>query len=619
MENQMSDKLRTIPLCQLRPSNHNVRKTDRNTEIEQLAASIKANGLLENLVVCRLGNGQEPVYEVVAGARRLAALRLLAKRKQLPRDKPIPCLILKNAGAQGFEASLAENFVRMPINAADQFEAFAALVAKGLQVAEVAARFGIAPLFVEQRLKLAAVSPRLVAEYRKGAMTLEQLTAFTLSDDHAAQEKVWFEGPYANLPAQTIRHLLTQAQVNGSDRRARFIGAKAYEAAGGIIVRDLFDTEDQGYFADSLVLDRLVAEKLETIVATVREERWAWVEVHPDARAVPLHRFGRARTVELPLSKSEANRLSTLGARYDKLVSALEDEGGDTGEELNRVSAEIAALEAKQTGWPEEEKVRAGAIVTLAPDGEAEVYRGLLREPIDSGPPKTEQNAVRKARQANGYADGVLLDLSAHRTAALRQVVAEKPDLALLALLHALVARLLYNPGSQTCLRITASEVMLDRASNTVASGKAAQAFQGAHGRWMSRLPERDQLWPWLEQLTADERHGLLAHCVALTIDALHQPGATIKPADESDKLVSAAALDMSAWWRPTSDNFFGRLTKSEILAAISEGASPLAASRLASFKKDRMAMEAEKLLAESAWLPLPLRPRSPPSRPDHA
>ena len=63
-------------------------------------------------------------------------------------------------------------------------------------------------------------------------MTLDQLVTFTLPDDHEAQERVWFDGASGDHHPQTLRRMLTRSLVEGSDRRARFIGAEAYEAAG---------------------------------------------------------------------------------------------------------------------------------------------------------------------------------------------------------------------------------------------------------------------------------------------------------------------------------------------------------------------------------------------------
>jgi ParB family transcriptional regulator, chromosome partitioning protein len=605
----MSDKLKTIVLSQLKPSNANVRKTGRLADIEQLAASIEANGLLENLVVQPVrGNKKARIYEVVAGGRRLAALNLLAKRKKIARDHPVPCLIKSGDATMALETSLAENFVRTSLHPADQFEAFADLSAGGASAEDIAAKYGVTPTFVLQRIKLAAVSPRLVAEYRKGAMTLEQLTAFTLADDHTAQEAVWFDSPYADLPAETIRRLLTRSQVEGSDKRARFVGGKAYEAAGGIIVRDLFDLDGEGYFADSQLLDRLVAERLDAAAKEMQAEGWQWVEVHPDWDYAQLARYGRAESVEVVLSKTEEKHLGKLAKRYDELVAALEENGGDSAE-LDTVSAEIDLLQAKKEGWLDEVKVHAGSVVSLGPDGVLKIARGLL-QPQASGrsKPNGKSPVAEPRERANGYSESVLLELSAERTAALQEVVAGQPETALTALLYSLVGQLFYSGSPDGCVRIVATMVSLDRASEVVGKSKAAQAFQARHTAWKKRLPERDNLWAWLGKLKSKEQLELLAFCVATTINALHGPFGRGGSLDDADALAAVTGLDMGAWWQPTRATILDRLTKAEIMTAVSEGVSASEAKRLDGLKKERMAKKAETLLAGSGWLPAPLR-----------
>lgn len=69
-----------IPLSKLSPSSRNVRKSG-GTSIPELAASIARVGLLQNLTVIACADGEH--FEVVAGKRRLAALKLLAKRRRL--------------------------------------------------------------------------------------------------------------------------------------------------------------------------------------------------------------------------------------------------------------------------------------------------------------------------------------------------------------------------------------------------------------------------------------------------------------------------------------------------------------------------------------------------------
>jgi ParB family chromosome partitioning protein len=137
-----------IPLSKLIPSAANVRKTGATAGIAELAASIKAHGLLQNLQVQPAEGGK---FEVVAGRRRLAALKRLARNKDVEKLVEIPCQIIEEGDAA--EISLAENVMRLPMHPADQFDAFRALAETGKGPEEIAARFGCSPATVRQRLK----------------------------------------------------------------------------------------------------------------------------------------------------------------------------------------------------------------------------------------------------------------------------------------------------------------------------------------------------------------------------------------------------------------------------------------------------------------------------------
>jgi ParB family transcriptional regulator, chromosome partitioning protein len=234
--------IQTIPLSRLAPCPANVRKTGRKTGIEGLAASIIAHGLLQNLQV---RPSTDESFEVVAGGRRFDALKLLAKQKKIAPDYPVPCDV--RDGTNATEISLAENEMREAMHPADQFEAFKKLADEGRGEEEIAARFGVTPQIVRQRLKLAVVSPKLIAAYRKEGMTLDCLMAFTVSDDHKQQEKVWASLPdYARERPGHIRNLLTEKHVPADSKLALFIGIEAYTAAGGAVLRDLFDDGTHG-------------------------------------------------------------------------------------------------------------------------------------------------------------------------------------------------------------------------------------------------------------------------------------------------------------------------------------------------------------------------------------
>ena len=162
-----AQELLLIPLTKLRPSSRNVRKSG-GTSIPELAASIARLGLLQNLNVVLAADGE--YHEVVAGRRRLAALKLLVKRRKLAKDFEVPCLLGSDAAAR--TVSLAENVQREAMHPADQFEAFADLVAEGRPIEDIAADFGVTPLVVQRRLSLANVSPRLLADYRADSVAM---------------------------------------------------------------------------------------------------------------------------------------------------------------------------------------------------------------------------------------------------------------------------------------------------------------------------------------------------------------------------------------------------------------------------------------------------------------
>lgn len=213
----------------------------------------------------------------------------------------------------------------------------------------------------------------------------------------------------------------------------------------------------------------------------------------------------------------------------------------------------------------------------------ASFFKPLI--PRRQSAPPADQFGERRRRPvlAAIFAGAVMLDLSAYR----------RPP---------------YRGAGTSCLRIAATAVSPEEAAESVAESSAGQAFSARHTEWAERLPERDALWDWLRELLPEDRGSLFAHCVGMTVDALQDGHRGDGGQEQAGRFAAALGLDMRLWWRPTQANFLSRITKTGILTAVSEGVSQQAAWRLAGLKKDRMAKEAEKLLANSAWLPLPLR-----------
>jgi ParB family chromosome partitioning protein len=511
-----------IPLNRLKSSPANVRKTGADLGLEEFAASIAAHGLIQPLVVEpeRNGEGDETGhYLVTAGERRRKALRILVKQKRIKKTEPIPCVVKADGIAS--EISLAENVIRTNMHPADQFEAFHKLnEQEGLGIEEIAARFGITPAIVKQRLKLAAVSPSLMARYREGELTLDQLMAFTLTDDHVRQHEVFAQLSWNKSP-EMIRKLLTQGHASPSDRRVRFVGAEAYEAAGGTILRDLFVEDHGGYFTDPELLDRLVLEKLEAAAEEVVKEGWIWVEVYPEYPYSYTQTMRRVYPSTTPLSEEDSAKFDELVDKHDALCAEhSEDPPEEVAAELDRLGEQIAALQRRSDRYRLEDLSLAGAIVALNPEGTLRVERGLIKPEDapqqssedqadssgDGGPAPdpagntTAPSATDGATGENGkpLPNHLVEHLTAHRTMALQECLAGKPEAALIAVVHAFVLRIFYRQEymADTCLRLQVNVADPSNFAPGIHECRAGQALARRHEDWARRMPAaRAELW----------------------------------------------------------------------------------------------------------------------------
>jgi len=631
-----------IPLNKLKKSPKNARKTPHSeAEIETLAASIAAKGLLQNLVVEpeRDAEGKETGhYLVTIGEGRRLAQLLRVKRKQIKKSEPVRCVL--DVAHDAHEISLAENVIRAPMHPADQFEAFKKLAdERGMSAEDIAARFGVTAQVVWQRLRLGAVSPRLMQVYRDGGLTLEQLMAFCLTEDHARQEEV-FDSLSYNRDASAIRRMLTETQVSCRDRRARFVGAQAYEDAGGTIIRDLFSEDHGGYFADAGLLDRLVLEKLNAVAADIVREGWKWAEAHIDFP----HAHGMRRVYPHPVSLSPEDqaRLDTVQAAFDALMAqyeGVEELPDDVDAKFGELEAEIERLSERQQAYDDDDIARSGVFVILGHDGRVRVERGFVRpedekpvelteagahvaeggEGADGDAPTSTEGNGDEAEGEKPLSDLLVRDLTAHRTLGLRIALGEHPDVALIAVTHALVAQTFYDRyDAVACLSLKANEPALAAHADGIEDTPAAKALADRHANWARQLPQNaTELWPFIAALDPDSRMALFAHCAALTVNAVRLPWEKRPNAwATADAIAALVNLDMTAYWTPSVRSYFGRVSKARILEAVREAVSNEAAEQMADSKKQPMAEAAEQLLIGTGWLPALLRTAAPLSVP---
>lgn len=605
----------TVPLSKLKRSPRNARKSPhRSEDIESLAASIAAKGILQPPVVEPEldGKGAETgCYFVTIGEGRRLALALLAKRKAVKKDSLVRCLL--DTTNDAFEVSLDENVTRFAMHPADQFDAFRHLAEdKGWSAEDIAVRFGVTANVVRQRLRLAAVSPLLLARYREGALTLDQLMAFAISDDHERQEQVFDQLSFNRSPS-LIRRYLTELDVDAAERRAVFIGPEAFQAAGGRIRRDLFAEDHGGWFEKVALLDRLVLEKLSKIAESLKvEEGWRWTEVHLD---FPYdHGLRRVYPHPIEPDAETAAKIGALSQELDGLAERCESGELDpeaAEERSDAIEAELADL--CRPVYSPEDRALAGVIVSLGQSGEARIDRGFIK-PEDQPPKESEEDEAQAAeeRPASGpkpLPERLVGDLTAHRTAGLRDTLAQAPEAALLAVTHALALSTFYRGYDASCLELRVVSVALGGYAASYAESTAGLAIQGRHDAWAERLPtEAVELWAAVIALSLGERLDLLAHCVSLSINAVRVPGRSRRALAHAEQLATHLGLDMTHYWQATSESYFARVNKGQIVEAVTEGKSPEAAAKLDGLKKDAMAIAAADLLGADGWLPPLLR-----------
>ena len=386
----------------------------------------------------------------------------------------------------------------------------------------------------------------------------------------------------------------------------------------------------------------MVAEKLNEASFTIGAEGWKWVEAAPDFGYGHTYGLRQIRGETVPFTPDEEATLAALQQEVDDIEAAsaeAEELTEEQDQRMGELETAIEALNDRPVVFDAAEVVRAGAFVSIAADGSLRIERGYVRpedelavepeladEQHDEGVAGANDATV-EGDEPDGPAivpaaepeedeglrpipDKLLTELTAHRTMALRHALGERPDVAFLAALHALALGVFYTYRSDTCLELDLKSVQFGSQAPGLNDTPLARAFDERHQSWRSALPKDcGHLWDALDAFDGDSRAALFAHCVSLSVNAVHEAwNRRPKAFAHADRLAQTVDLDMAASWTPTAANFLGRVTKARILQAVAEGRGQHAADRIEHLKKVEMATEAETLLAGSGWLPEPLR-----------
>jgi len=604
--------------------------------IAELAASIKESGVLQNLVVVEGARGH---YEVCAGGRRLEALALLVTRNDIAGNYPVPVLIVP--ADKALIASIAENCFHIPMHPADEFAAFAKLIRHGKSVEDVAAAFGVTPLVVKRRMKLATVSPKLIALFRDDKISLDCLMVLASVDDHEKQEQAWANLPSWNRHADYLRQLLTRDEIE-SDRHpvAKFVTVKAYEKAGGPSRRDLFSDDDKKvYLLDGALLEKLAIEKLRRKAKQVQAEGWKWVDVRTRYVYDDYVKYGELRKAKRPSTEQEAADLENLqvqiAERHGKMEELADQDGNDEAfykleQEAEALGAQVEAIEAALVVWPAELMAQAGCVVYVGDNAAPAVRYGLVR-PEDRGDMAQAAHEAGSTDGAGGeslvslpaaktrpvHSERLVRSLTAHRVAAIQAELLSRPDVAIAALTAQLAAKLvldgyrrLYGNGDPLTINATDAHGTLRTEAEDMEASAAWQQLEAERQAWATLLPDDvNAILPWVLQQSNATVVRLLTFLIATSVTGVY---GTEPDKQSTDGIAAALGLDMTKWWKASGPSYFNHVSKARILEVVTDAAGANAASPLQSLKKDAAVSGAEQALADVAWLPSVLRNREP-------
>ena len=405
-------------------------------------------------------------------------------------------------------------------------------------------------------------------------MNLEVLQAFALTDDHTQQETVWSSLPAWNRTAMAVRQWLSKDDIPATDKRVRFVGLAPYEREGGPVRRDLFADDEQGvWLTDPATLNRLVAEKLDHLADHVKAEGWKWVEAQPATDYTALSKFTRIPAERSVLSPKDEAKLVKLKEKLATLESRLSEDEEDEAnnpiyDRIEKVRTAIADVErSRKEVYAESIRAQCGVVISVDYDGKPEFRYGLMRKEeekrLRQSPPKGKPDGVPvnepEAEDVQPYSAPLVDSLTQYKTAALALELAPQPQLALSAVVHALVLdqfRLdLHLYRSQTCLHLATTQPYLPDAQESPAS----QALEQDRNDWLSQLPRTAAaLWTWCLDQEQDTLLRLLAFCAAKSINAVRKKsdGEQDHELLHAETLAAALNLDMAQWFTPHSREF---------------------------------------------------------------
>ncbi|HEY4596069.1 MAG TPA: ParB/RepB/Spo0J family partition protein [Thermoanaerobaculia bacterium] len=202
-EPKPDEPVRTLPVASLHPNRFQPRTYFDEAAIEDLVASVRAQGIIQPLVVTPEGEG----YAIIAGERRWRAARKAGL-------DAVPVVIRQvTDDRELLELALVENLQRSDLNPIEEAEAYAALQEKfGLSQEEVATRVGKARTTVTNALRLLRLPDEVLDLLREGRLTAGQARPLLAIQDPEEQIRLADRAVRDGLSARDLERLVAEPQ-----------------------------------------------------------------------------------------------------------------------------------------------------------------------------------------------------------------------------------------------------------------------------------------------------------------------------------------------------------------------------------------------------------------------
>ncbi|EPJ0597137.1 ParB/RepB/Spo0J family partition protein [Enterobacter roggenkampii] len=588
--------------------------------VRGLADSIEALGLLQNLIVHTLEDGKSGV---AAGGRRLTALNLLAQEDRLAANHTV--MVKRVSDDIAALASVAENEQRAAMHPAEQISGFRTLAEQGKTPAQIGDALGFGSRHVQRMLKLANLAPSLMEKLAQDELTVEQCQALCLEDDHTRQVDVYesVKASWSNAPAHLIKRAITDTEMRTDNAKFRFIGREAYEAAGGYLREDLFSQEDGDGTADSVLVERLVQEKLERIAQDIQQrEGWTWSRGR--AARIWYHgedgkEFVQPDEPDAVYTPEQQQRLDELHAQWNGYDSRCD--------ETDALEAEINAIEqaAEISAWTDEMKSGAGVMVSLY-EGEVYVQRGIrlkadMPEETEESSSATVPFTSRQPDAAEGISVPLLTKMSSERTLAVQAALMQQPEKAVALMVWRLCTCVFSGCLTTTHpfrISLTVSHSSLTENAPSGKSGAAFEMLMTEKARLKALLPEGwEKDFTTFFALSGEVLMSLMTFCTACSVDGVQTRDMGHTSRSTLDTVEAAIGFHLRDWWQPTKDNYFSGLKHPQIVASLKEAGLTGAAGDAEKMKKGDAAAHAEHFMQHTRWVPAWLKGPEPVAEAD--